>query len=101
MWSIFYPRFTIKENGKNLIMFSKSIRIYLADGISTGLRHAEIGNWTGQALAVPRGRLSELVAWKELQRPGIYFLFGSNEGNIKPAVYIGESENFINALSNK
>ncbi|MGB1700835.1 MAG: GIY-YIG nuclease family protein, partial [Nannocystaceae bacterium] len=31
----------------------KTVRIYLADGSPTGIRHAEVVNWTGQALVCP------------------------------------------------
>lgn len=79
-------------------MASKSIRIYLADGTPTGLRHAEIVNWTGQALAIPRKRISELKEWTEINRPGVYFLFGETEQSEKPVVYIGESENVHHRL---
>ena len=57
----------------------KSIRIYLADGSVLGIRHGEIVNWTGQAIACPRSRFQELKEWSETRRPGVYFLFGQNE----------------------
>lgn len=49
----------------------KTVRIYLADGSPTGIRHAEVGNWTGQAIVCPRARIGELSNWMESQRPGI------------------------------
>lgn len=36
------------------------LKIYLANGSVTGIRHAEIVNWTGQAIAVPRVHIKEL-----------------------------------------
>ena len=77
----------------------KQIRIYLADGTSTGIRHAEITNWSGQALACPRPRFSDLKDWDEIKRPGVYFLFGTNEESGEDAVYIGESEVVLDRLS--
>mgnify|MGYP001561929126 CR=1 FL=1 len=59
--------------------FGRSIRIFLADGSPTGLRHVEIANWTGQALACPRSRFSELSKWEESKGPGVYFLFESSD----------------------
>ena len=53
----------------------KSIRIYLADSTVAGIRYAELVNWTGQAVACPRNRLGELVAWPETSKPGVYLLF--------------------------
>jgi hypothetical protein len=70
----------------------RQIKIYLADGSVTGIRHAEIVNWTGQALAIPRNRMKELVEWEESQKPGVYFLFGVDSESGNDAVYIGEAE---------
>lgn len=70
----------------------KSIRIYLADGGVTGIRHGEIVNWTGQAIACPRTRFTELREWAEAKRPGIYFLFGQDDESGQDSVYIGEAE---------
>ena len=80
-------------------MFGKSIRIYLADATPSGLRHIEIVNWSGQALACPRIRLSELKSWSESQRPGIYFLFEQHSTDDRNRVYIGESEDVYKRLS--
>lgn len=76
----------------------QSIRIFLADGSVTGIRHAEVVNWTGQAVACPRSRIGELAAWEEAQRPGVYLLFGTDEATGRPAVYIGEAENAYSRL---
>ncbi len=70
----------------------RQIKIYLADGAVTGVRHAEIVNWTGQALALPRNRVKELADWQEVHKPGVYFLFGIDEQTGNDAVYIGEAE---------
>lgn len=70
----------------------RQIKIYLADGSVTGIRHAEIMGWTGQALAVPRNKVKELSGWEESLKPGIYFLFGDSEETGNDAVYIGEAE---------
>jgi len=70
----------------------RQIKIYLADGSVTGIRHAEIMGWTGQALAVPRNRVKELADWEESQKPGVYFLFGVDAETGNDAVYIGEAE---------
>lgn len=74
-------------------MFGKTIKLYLADGSPTGLRHVEIANWTGQAIACPRSRFSELGGWEETKRPGIYLLLARGEDRGDSRAYIGESEN--------
>ncbi|MBZ0106328.1 MAG: GIY-YIG nuclease family protein [Sulfuricella denitrificans] len=76
----------------------KSIRIYLADGGVSGIRHGEIVNWTGQAIACPRTRFAELKEWPEAKRPGIYFLFGQNEDTGQDSVYVGEAEIVLDRL---
>lgn len=78
--------------------FGRSIRIFLADGSPTGLRHVEIANWSGQALACPRSRFSELAKWDESKRPGVYFLFENSAGDNNVA-YIGESEDVFKRLA--
>ena len=76
----------------------KQIRIYLADGSASGIRHAEVTNWTGQAIACPRSRFPELREWQEVKRPGVYLLFGTSEETGEDAVYIGESEVVLDRL---
>ena len=80
-------------------MFGRSIKIYLSDGSPSGLRHVEIANWSGQAIACPRSRFSELKSWSESQRPGVYFLFEKHSTDEKNTVYIGESENVFRRLT--
>lgn len=82
-----------------LMTIGKSIRVYLADATVTGIRYAELVNWTGQAIACPRKRLSELQSWHEASKPGVYFLFEGRFGDSKPTVYVGESENVCNRLT--
>jgi len=75
----------------------ESIRIFLKDGTPTGVRHAELVNWTGQAIACPRNRFSELDQWPETKRPGVYFLFGERDG--EPLAYVGEAEHVLDRLA--
>jgi hypothetical protein len=76
-----------------------TIKIYLANESAIGIRHAEIANWSGQALACPRSRFHELRSWPEVQRPGVYFLFGIDDQSGEEAVYIGEAEVVIDRLA--
>ncbi len=73
----------------------KVVRILLADGSPAGIRHAEIGNWTGQAIVCPRSRIGELSEWPESQRPGLYVLHGEDPESYRPMAYIGEAENVL------
>lgn len=76
----------------------RSIRIYLADGSAAGIRHAEIVNWTGQAVVCPRARMAELKAWEEAQRPGVYLLVGDDPEGTRPLIYVGEAEHVLDRL---
>lgn len=78
----------------------KTIRIYLDDGSVSGIRHAEIVNWTGQAVSSPRSKIKTLASWEESKKPGVYFLFGVDEESGEDAVYIGEAENVFDRLQN-
>jgi hypothetical protein len=70
----------------------KTIKIFLENGDVSGIQHAEIVNWTGQATSVPRIKINLLTEWEETMKPGVYFLFGIDEKTGNKAVYIGESE---------
>lgn len=74
----------------------KSIRVFLVDGTSTGIRTAEIVNWTGSVLAVPSLRLKDIEHRPELTRTGVYFLIGSDpETDTKTSVYVGEADSIL------
>lgn len=79
--------------------FGRKLTIYLSDGSPLGIRHVEIANWTGQAIASPRARLGELSKWEETKKPGVYFLFENHSTEIGNKVYIGESENVIKRVT--
>lgn len=80
------------RHSRESLPVGRSIRIFLATGEVTGIRHAELVNWTGQAIVCPRARLDELKQWDdELLRPGVYLLVGA-EGLTERDVYIGEGE---------
>ena len=91
-----FEGYALKEN---TMAIGKSIRVYLADATVTGIRYAELVNWTGHAIACPRNRLNELSKWPEAQKPGVYFLFEGRFGETKPTAYIGESENVADRLT--
>ncbi len=78
----------------------RSIRIYLDRGEVSGIRHAELVNWTGQALLCPRKRIPELAqdSWEGVvRRPGVYFLLGAEELAAR-SVYIGEAEDVLDRI---
>ena len=79
--------------------FGRKVTIFLSDGAPSGIRHVEIANWSGQAIACPRSRLNELRTWVEAQRPGVYFLLEKQTAETGDRAYIGESENVAKRLT--
>jgi hypothetical protein len=71
---------------------AKTIQIFLPTGEPRGLRTAEITTRTVQAIAVPRARLDQFFGRRESEQVGLYFLFGQRDDEVKPIVYIGQTE---------
>lgn len=71
--------------------FGKTIRLFLVEGSVNGLVTAELSNWTGIGIKVPRIRVKDYQSRSEFQKPGVYILLGKNEDN-NDAAYIGEAE---------
>jgi len=78
-------------------MQAATIKLFLPAGDATGIRTAEISNWTGKAIAGPRTEIDMLLKRPELDSPGVYLLIGSNESG-DPHIYIGEAECVKNRL---
>jgi hypothetical protein len=77
----------------------KTIRIYLVNGVSSGVLTAEIINWTGKMIVCPRTQLAELAKRDEARRTGAYLLVGPDPAQpSKELVYIGESDNVFKRL---
>jgi len=77
----------------------KKLTIFLIDGLATGSRTIEIGNWSGKAVYSQRASLSKILAREEFDRPGVYILKSTpNSDNFNERIYIGEAENLKNRL---
>jgi predicted GIY-YIG superfamily endonuclease len=75
-------------------MKGRTVKIYLVDGIPSGVMTAEIMNWTGRFTVAPRTQLADLAQRDELKRTGVYVLAGQNPKDpTQETVYIGESDN--------
>lgn len=70
----------------------KTIQIFLPDGSPRGIKVAEITSRIVKAILIPRNRLSDADKRPEAKRVGLYFLFGQNDNDAKPTVYIEEAE---------
>jgi len=76
---------------------SQIIKTLLIHDDPNGVKIIEIEGWVGKVFLLPRGNIREVQDRKDIQQPGIYFLFG--EGKDNPLVYIGQSEHFFDRLS--
>lgn len=77
----------------------KDIRIYLSDGTVSGIRTAEIMNWTGRGMLVPRNKVEQVSEWsEELSGPSVYALFGTDEETGERRAYIGYSDKFLTRI---
>ena len=79
-------------------MQAATIKIFLVHGSPSGLRIAELSNWSGKAIAAPRTEMSELLKREELASPGFYLLTGVDPESGDRAIYIGEAENVASRL---
>ncbi|MFH1325841.1 MAG: GIY-YIG nuclease family protein, partial [Candidatus Falkowbacteria bacterium] len=78
---------------------AKTIKIFLVDGEPNGLKTAELSNWVGQAIVIPRNKLKDIKQRPDCNKPAIYFLVGKeNEEALLSTAYIGEAENLWNRL---
>lgn len=77
---------------------SQSIRIFLAKGSSSGLRTAEISNWSGKTIVCSRKELDELSQRDESSRPGVYFLIGNEVTTGEDSAYVDEAEKVAKRL---
>lgn len=79
---------------------AKTIKIFLIDGEPNGLKTAELSNWVGQAIVIPRNKLKEIKQRPDCNKPAVYFLIGKeSEDALLPSAYVGEAENLWNRLS--
>lgn len=69
-----------------------SVRIFIPSGDPDGLRIIEKSNWTGQGIVFPRSLYGEAKKRPELNRAGVYVLWGPGESGELPKVYVGEGD---------
>lgn len=78
----------------------QTIQIFLPDGNPRSIKIAELTNRVVKAVFVPRNKLEIIAKRQELNNVSVYFLFGQNEEELKPEVYIGETEDCLTRLKN-
>ena len=77
-------------------MYGKSIELFLVNGTAESLITAELSNWNGKAIKIPRTEVAECER-DDIKGVGVYFLFCKEEDG-GDSVYIGEAENVLDRL---
>lgn len=77
--------------------YGKSIELFLANGTADSLITAELSNWNGKAIKIPRIEVSDCKR-DDIKSAGVYFLFCKEEDD-SDSVYIGESETIQERLN--
>lgn len=77
-------------------MYGKTIEMFLVDGTAEGVVTAELSNWNGKAIKLPRTAVSACER-SDIRGVGVYFLFCSEEDGTD-SVYIGEAEDVLHRL---
>ncbi len=73
--------------------FGRTIQLFLVDGSSSGLVIASIHGWTGSVLVGNQSTFARLLSRPELDRTGIYILFGPDpQDPLGTRAYIGEAD---------
>lgn len=73
--------------------FGRTIQLFLVDGSPNGLLIATLHGWTGSILVCRQSTFDKFLKRPELDRAGVYILFGQDEDNaLMKRAYIGEAE---------
>ena len=76
--------------------YGKTIEMFLVDGTADGIVTAELSNWNGKAIRLPRTEVAQCER-EDVEGVGVYFLFCKMDDGAD-AVYIGEAENILKRL---
>ena len=77
--------------------YGKAIELFLVNGTAESLITAELSNWNGKAIKIPRTEISSCDR-DDIKGVGVYFLI-CQEDDGTDSVYIGEAENVLDRLS--
>lgn len=77
--------------------YGKAIELFLVNGTADSLITAELSNWNGKAIKIPRTEVSACDR-EDIKGVGVYFLI-CQEDDGTDSVYIGEAENVLDRLT--
>ena len=78
-------------------MHGKTIELFLVNGTAESLVTAELSNWNGKAIRIPRTEVMT-CGREDIKGVGVYFLM-CQEDDGADSVYIGEAENVLDRLT--
>lgn len=78
------------------MVYGKAIELFLVNGTAESLVTAELSNWNGKAIKIPRTEIQQCDR-DDIRNAGIYFLFCKEDSDLD-SVYIGEAENVLDRL---
>ena len=76
--------------------YGKAIELFLVNGTADSLVTAELSNWNGKAIKIPRTEVPSCNR-DDIKGVGVYFLI-CQEDDGTDSVYIGEAENILDRL---
>jgi len=74
----------------------QSLELYFINGKPDGMLTAEVFNWTGHVLVMPRTQITEALRRHEAKYTGVYIIFGEQDGS--DLAYIGEGEDMSDRI---
>lgn len=75
-----------------------TIRLFVPDGDPNTFKIIDKMNWTGIGLEISRDTWIKYRNRKELDQAGVYILFGYQEGDDLPTLYIGQGDGVKNRI---
>lgn len=76
--------------------FGKTIELFWVNGTADGIITAELSNWNGKGIKLPRTEISQCQR-NDICEPGVYLLL-CQEDDGTDSVYVGEAENIKERL---
>jgi len=75
-----------------------TIRLFVPDGDPSSFKIIDKMNWTGIGLEISRNAWAKYRGRTEFNQAGIYILFGYQEGDDLPTLYIGQGDGVKNRI---